>query len=397
MRTIGIIAEYDPFHSGHRYHIRKVREAFGDHCAVVAVMSGHWVQRGGAALADKWIRAKLALDGGVDLVLELPTLWAAASAETFARGGVALMEAVGCVDVLSFGSEAGEITPLEAAAECLRSEGWRAALKRELDRGVSFPVARERAAELFLGDAAACLKGPNNNLGVEYLRAARDMGSKLSFHTLPRLGAGHDQEGTKDAPHLSASTLRKRILEGDMTPLLPYLSAQAEAVLRENPASLTFCTQGVLAKLRGMEEDDFARLPHSGEGLSNRLYGAAQTATTLEDLYALTKTKRFTHARIRRMVLWAFLGLTEADRPALPPYLRVLGFSLTGQQVLRQMKTTASLPVLVKPAHAARLAPEAKRIFDLEARSTRLYELCRKFFGQGQSLNEYTKNPIFQD
>ena len=143
-----------------------------------------------------------------------------------------------------------------------------------------------------------------------------------------------------------------------------------------------------------MEAEDFARLPDSGEGLSNKLRDAARQARSLDELYFLVKSKRYTLSRVRRLVLWAFLGLTQGDRPETPPYLRVLGFNSRGQQVLRTMKDTASLPVLVKPAHIKGLDEAARRVFDLEARSTGLYDLCRQGFGTGPALNEYTRSPI---
>ena len=146
MHTIGVIAEYNPFHSGHGHHLRMLSQTFGPDCAVVCVMSGNWVQRGDAALADKWTRAELALRQGADLILELPTLWAVSSAESFARGGVALLTATGVVDTLSFGSEAGTLSPLQAVADCLESEAWRCLLRQTLAQGLSFPVARQRAA-----------------------------------------------------------------------------------------------------------------------------------------------------------------------------------------------------------------------------------------------------------
>ena len=393
MRTIGVIAEYNPFHSGHRHHLARLRETFGQDCAVVCAMSGNFVQRGDAALADKWARAGLALDGGADLALELPTLWAAASAETFARGGVALLEAAGCVDVLSFGSEAGDLSPLTAAADCLDSAEWKGALRNALDKGLPFPVARQRAAEVLIGEDAACLSSPNNNLGVEYLRALRGLDSRMVPHTLPRLGAGHDAEGGENAPHLSGSVLRKRLLSGEGD-LEPFLTPDAIAVLTKDPACLSFCAQGVLARLRSLEAEDYARLPDCGEGLSNLLRDAARQARTLDELYALVKSKRYTLARVRRLVLWAFLGLTEADRPESPPYLRVLGFTDRGQEVLRTMKKTASLPVLVKPAHVRRLDETARKVFALEARCTGLYDLCRRGFGTGEGPNEYTAGPV---
>lgn len=394
MRTIGVIAEYNPFHSGHHHQLTELRRVFGPDCTLVCAMSGNWVQRGEPALTDKWSRAAMALAGGADLVLELPTLWAASSAETFAQGGVALLEQTGVVDTLCFGSEAGTLSPLQAAAQCLQSEAWREGLRRYLDLGLSFPAARQKAAEDLIGPSAQCLREPNNNLGIEYLKAMETLGSSMTPYTIPRKGAAHDDGETGKGPHVSASYLRSRILQEDPEPLTPYLREEDEVDLRLDPASLTFCTRGVLAKLRSMEENDFAQLPDSGEGLANKLCAAARQATSLEELYALAKSKRYTHARIRRMVLWAFLGLQESQRPKALPYLRVLGFSPRGQRVLREMKSAARLPVVVKPAHAAKLEEEARRVFQLEARCTALYNLCRRYFGEEPGINEFTQNPV---
>lgn len=392
MPTIGIIAEYNPFHSGHRHHIQTVRRAFGAGSAIVCAMSGNWVQRGQPALADKWTRAALALAQGVDLVLELPTLWAAASAEPFARGGVGLLAATGVVDILSFGSETGDLAPLQQAAHCLHSPAWKTELRRALDKGLSFPAARQAAATTLLGSAADCLGQPNNNLGVEYLLAIRTLGAKLTPHTIPRLGADHDQ-AERDETHASASYLREKLLAGDED-LSPYLSHHAQKLLRTDPADFAYCPRAVLARLRGMNDTDFARLPDCGEGLSNRLSAAVQTAASLDELYRQVQTKRYPLARIRRLILWAFLGLTAADRPAALPYLRVLGFTHRGQALLRQMKTTATLPVLVKPAHAVKLPAHAQQVFQLEARCTSLYDLCRRDFGKTAGKNEWTQNPV---
>lgn len=394
MRTIGILAEYNPFHSGHRHHLNECRRLFGSDCAIVCVMSGNFVQRGDAAIADKWTRTRLALAGGADVVLELPTLWAAAPAEQFALGGVSLLTAAGVVDALCFGSEAGALEPLERARACLDSPALQTALRKELDKGLSFPAARQRAAHSLMGEEADCLRLPNNSLGIEYLRAIETLGSPLSPHTIPRLGAAHDDKKKGQALHVSASYLREQILAGSSISLSPYLSPEAEALLRRDPASLSLCTRGVLAKLRSLSPEDFSRLPDSGEGVDRRLYAAVRSAASLEEVYTLTKTKRYTLARIRRMVLWAFLGLTEEERPALPPYLRVLGFSQKGQEVLRAIKKQATLPLLTKAAHIDKLSPEAQRVFAAEVRCTELYDLCRSRFGEGSGKNEYTQNPV---
>ena len=394
MHTIGIISEYNPFHSGHRYQLDQVRKTFGEDCAIVCAMSGNWVQRGDAAITDKWARAEMALHGGADLVLEIPTLWAASSAETFARGGVSILDATGVVDTLCFGSEAGQVEPLQAVVDCLDSPLWRNRLRHHLDKGLSFPAARHKATSDLIGDQADCLRHPNNNLGIEYLRAMKAVGASMEAYTLRREGAAHDDASDGEQIHVSASHLRARFAAHDPKPMTPHMRAEDEIEVRADPAFLTECERAILAKLRTMEPEDLAKLPDSSEGLCDRLYAAARQARSLDELYALTKTKRYTHARIRRMVLWAFLGLTEADRPESIPYLRVLGFTERGQLLLKKMKKSASLPILVKPAHASKLSPEAQRIFQLEARCTGMHDLCRYFFQREPGKNEYTENPV---
>ena len=172
MKIAGIVAEYNPFHTGHAYQIACTRAQLGEDCAIAAVMSGHWVQGGRPAIADKWTRTRLALLGGADLVLELPTVWAVSSAETFARGAVGLLAAAQVVDVLSFGSECGDADKLQRAAICLNSPEYEAGLRRLVEGGTPFAAARQGAVEGLLGpELAELLSTPNNNLGVEYIRA----------------------------------------------------------------------------------------------------------------------------------------------------------------------------------------------------------------------------------
>lgn len=394
MHTIGLIAEYNPFHSGHSYHIEQIRERFGRDAPIVCVMSGNWVQRGDAALCDKWTRAAMALSGGIDLVLELPTPWAASSAEQFAHGGVALLHATGVVDTLSFGSEAGSLSSLQHTAFFLSSADYSATLRRFLDQGLSFPLARQKAASDALGDAANCLKTPNNNLGVEYLRAIERLDSSIQPVTILRQGTAHDSNSST-ANFSSASSLRRELLAGRKSFLHPYLTEETLALLEESGlTSLSYATRAVFARLRTMCPEDFLALPDSGEGLHHRLYRAALNSQTLEDLYAQVKSRRYAHARIRRLVLWAFLGLKAEDRPTTPPYLRVLGMNKRGQSVLKHMKQSAQLPILTKAAHAQKLPSDARHIFALEARSTALYDLCRSDFGQKPGRTEYSSNPV---
>ena len=366
METAGIVAEYNPFHRGHAWHIAETRRRLGGDAPVVCVMSGHWVQRGECALADKWLRAALALDRGADLVVELPTPWAMASAESFARGAVSLLAATGVVDVLSFGSETGELAPLEEAAAALDAPDYPERLRAALGRGLSFPAARQEAA------GAACLSAPNNNLGVEYLRSLRALGSTIRPLTVPRQGAGHD--GPAAGGFASASELRRLLRAGRGEEAAPYLTAPWSGEL----ADMQHIERAVLARLRTMGEGDWAALPDGGgaEGLPSRLAKAAREAVSLEDFYTRAKTRRYPHARLRRLALAAFLGLPAAERPAAPPYVRVLGLGGRGRALLRKMKDTCPLPVIVKPAQARELDGPARTLFESEARYTDLYGLC---------------------
>ncbi|MEG1879033.1 MAG: nucleotidyltransferase family protein [Pseudoflavonifractor sp.] len=382
MQIAGIIAEYNPFHLGHAYQIQQTRNALGQDAGIICAMSGNFVQRGEAAIMNKWARAECALRCGADLVLDLPTSWASASAERFARGGVALLAATGLVDRLSFGCE-GELSDLQAAADCLLTPEYEAALQNDKARNLPFAAARQAAAAGLIGSGADCLSLPNNNLAVEYLKALRRLGSEISPLAIPRKGAPHDGETPADG-FASASAIRRRLLEQDYEGAAEFLPRDCaevparELVLAHAPASLANAERAILTRLRTMTEADFAALPDSGaaEGLPSRMVAAARDASNLTEFYDAAKTKRYAHARIRRLVLWAFLGLRAEDCPEEPPYLHVLGMSGRGKALLRRMNKTCALPVITKPAHARKLPPEALAIFEAEAHYTDLYALC---------------------
>lgn len=378
MKIAGITAEYNPFHTGHAYQIAQTRAALGDDCAVVAVMSGNWVQQADCAIADKWTRARLALEGGVDLVLELPTVWAVSSAEHFARGAVTLLAAAGA-DVVSFGSECGDVQMLSAVASCLDSEDYHETVRTLAGEGLPFAVCRQQAVEKLLGtEVGAVLAQPNNNLGVEYIRAIRALGGKMDFMSVLRRGSQHNSREPGKDGFVSATRLRTLLRQGEGEQAKSYLPGTGWLPRPEELPDLARVERAILACLRTMTADDWAKLPDCGaaEGLVQRLERAGHTCTGVSDFLEQVKTKRFTHARLRRLVLWAYLGLTTADVPDMPPYIRVLGVNERGREVLRQMKERTQLPVITKPAHAKQLAPEGRRLFELEARCTDLYDLC---------------------
>lgn len=375
MHICGIIAEYDPFHTGHAYQIKAIREHLGEETAIICVMSGNWTQRGGPAIANKHQRARIALMGGADLVLELPLPYAISSAEWFARGGVSTLNATGIATHICFGSECGDIAPLQQAASCLDSIEYQQALRTEIDKGISFPVARQNAAANLIGSSADCLSLPNNNLGVEYLRALTWCSSAITPITVQRQGAGHG-EGPR-AGFASATHLRQLLHENNKADAVPYLiECEADILYSTKFADISLAERAMIYRLRRMSADELAALPDCGEGLSNRLYEAIHQGTSIDEILTLTKSKRYTHARLRRILLWAYLGLTVNDRPAAPPYLRVLGMNQTGRILLREINSKGSLPVLTKPAHVRQMSDAAQHLFDLEAQATDLYALC---------------------
>ena len=400
MRTAGIIVEYNPLHSGHLRLLEAGRAALGPDTAIVCVMSGNFVQRGDFALLRKHARARAAVESGADLVLELPLPWAVSSAEGFADGGVQALAATGLVDHLLFGSECGDAAALERVAAVLLTLDFRDRLRRELPGAVSFAAARQRALAGLVPPAdAALLASPNNILGIEYCKALLRQKAPLRPVTIRREGSAHDGALAPGA-HPSASGLRSLLRQGkreDALALLPPAMARAYAaeeaagrapVFRENSE------RAILARLRSMTEADFAALDQGREGLWNRLYDASRTAATLQALLEAAKTKRYALARLRRMTLWAYLGLTPADVPERMPYLRVLAASGTGCRLLAEMRTSAAAPVLTKPAQVRQLGPEARRLFAHEVRATDLYTLAYPRLEAAEGGTEWREGPV---
>ena len=382
VQTTGVIIEYNPLHGGHIHMLEETRRQLGADTAVIGVMSGDFVQRGDFAILRKQARARAAVESGVDLVLELPLPWAVASAERFPDGGVQVLQATGLVTHLAFGSECGEIEPLRCLAETLLSKDLDALVKQELEAGVSYAAARQRAVErLTTSETAALLESANNVLGVEYCKALLKRNSDIEPLTVRRSGSGHDA-ALREGEHPSGSAIRQLLRDGDREAALDRMAPamrrvyEAEEAAGRAPVLAETCQRAILAHLRSMSGEDFAKLDEGREGLYNRLYDAARSACSVEELLEAAKTKRYAYARLRRMVLWAWLGLVPAELPAEVPYLRVLAANETGRQLLSRMKKTAALPILTKPNHIRRLDAAAQELFELEARAADLYALA---------------------
>lgn len=381
MNVCGIVAEFDPFHSGHAYLIGEVRRMLGADTAVIAVMSGNFVQRGAPACFDKFVRARAALLCGVDLVIELPAAAALSSAEKFTLGGVRALADCGAATHMAFGSECGDIAWLwqaESAVSKLAAEE----IAPYLSRGMTFAAARQAAAsDRFFGEFDGVLQSPNDILALGYLHALRALGKdralgndrEITPIAVARKGAGHGEQAAGGGI-TSASHIRSLIAAGeDFAPFLPQnIAEMLTDQARANHISEKNADIAVLSRLRGMSAEDFARLADVSEGLHNRLYSAVQKAGSLSELYALVKTKRYTHARIRRLVYCAALGIFE---PPSPQYLRVLGFSPRGGELLRTIGERGSLPVVASYADAKRCGEAAARQFEESGAYTDFYNL----------------------
>ena len=368
MDAVGVICEFDPLHLGHE---KLLRRAGGSGRPVVCAMSGNFTQRGGAACVEKFARAEMAVRCGADLVVELPTPWAMATAEVFAGGGVALLAACG-VTRLYFGSECGDMDALWSAADGLMQPKVHRAIREEMRGGRSYAAARQAALTAAIGPAAAVLAQPNNTLAVEYLKAIRRLGLSMDADTLRREDGGHHGAA-------AASQIRKLLAAPDYNAAFSLMPAPAAEILRREmqagfaPTDPSRLETAMLSRLRLMDREGFAAYDGGGEGLYRRVYQAVQESRSLEEILARATTRRYPTARVRRMLWAAFLGLEQPE--AAPPYVRILAATAEGRRLLRQLQDSGA-PVLTKAADVGRLGPAAERLFTREARRTDVYALA---------------------
>ena len=380
MAAAGIIAEYNPLHLGHCCQLRRLRALLGEETPVICAMSGNFVQRGDFALLGKHARAEAAVRSGADLVLEIPLSWACAPAERFAQGGVEVLLGTGLVTDLVFGSESADAGAIRSATEALLGPDFPEALRRELAGPHSFAAARQRALASLIGEeGAAVLSRPNDILAVEYAKALSREGSEIRLVPILRQGAGHDQDGGE---YPSAGSIRRMIQEGRRAEALAAMAPamrelyEAEEARGRAPVFAAGAERAILAQLRRMGEADFLALDAGGEGLGNRLAAAAREAASLEEVLDRAKTKRYAYSRLRRLALWAYLGLRPETLPARVPYLRPLAMNQRGRALLAEARRRGALPILTKPADVRRLTPEAQAVFRREVLATDLYTLA---------------------
>lgn len=361
MTIVGIICEYNPFHRGHRKQFLEIRQRFGADAAIVCLMSGNYVQRGAPAVFDREVRARAAILSGADLVLELPVTASLSSAEGFASAGVAILSPL--CDYLCFGTESGNSDALMRTAQALLCPGFSEQLRQRLATGVSFPAARQQALEA-LGIPGTLLEQPNDILATEYCKAILAQGSSLLPFPVTRRGSYHAE--TPDAENPSATALRRCIALG--TDWLGFVPPEAAPCFGNAPVhTLAAGERAILARLRTMTDREFEALPYGSEGLWRRLMHASREEGCLEDILTRVKTKRYTRSRLDRMVLCAFLGLTQEDLAAPAPYARILAFDDVGRSLLKGSDFCKNLGWQAESSYAA-----------LEQRCNTLYGLfCR--------------------
>ncbi len=379
MNVVGIIGEYNPFHMGHMHHIAESRRIAGGDPAVVCVMSGNFVQRGEPAVFSKFARAEAAVRCGADLVFELPLPWSLASAEGFARGAVGLLGAVGVVTHLSFGSETGDIEPLERLAAALVDPALDKRIKEAASSGERpYAAVRQNVIQQELGDSARLLEMPNNILAVEYLKAILEQRLNMTPVSIKRSGAGHDRKASRDE-FRSASELRGMLRLGtDAYSLMPREAAAVfmrEAHNGRGPVFTDSLETAVISRLRMLSSAVYDDLPDEGDGLGRRLMRAVCDESSLDSIYAAAKTKRFAMSRIRRLSMCAALGVGRGMSAGTPPYARVLAATSKGCDILRAVGTSSHIPIITKPAAVKTLSAGDRALFSIECSADDLYVL----------------------
>ena len=329
MEITGIICEYNPLHLGHKKQLDTVRENFGRESGIVCLMSGNFVQRGAPAIVDKSLRAAAAIACGADLVLELPVTASLSSAEGFAAEGVRILSPF--CDRLCFGAECADENALNTTARALLSPEFKEHLRIYLDEGISFPAARQKALEA-MGVPGDLLTAPNNILGVEYCKAILSQKSTMRPYPILREGSYHDDVADRENPSATAvrSLMERKQNWQSYIPeaALPYFSGAALH-------ALSLGERAVLGKLRTLPDEAFSALPGGSEGLWRKFMHACRKETSLSAIAEATKSKRYTRTRIDRMLLCAFLDITQEMCSTPAPYVRVLALNDRGREILK--------------------------------------------------------------
>ena len=390
---VGIIGEYNPFHNGHKYHLEESKKISNSDYSV-AIISGNFVQRGNVSIIDKWSKAEMALNNGIDLVIELPTIYSISSAENFAYGAIKTLNSLNIVDYISFGSEIGDLDTLNLFADIFTKQPseYVSLLNHELSKGLSFPKARENAVLMYLNDIrkySNVLSSPNNILGIEYLKALKKTKSPIRPLTIKRKEVDYNDITIKNN-FASASSIRNILINNKLSKL-PYLMPKETYKVFYNcfqnghiVKDLAMYEKEIIFTLRKMALSEIANLPDVSEGLEHNIKNAANSCNTLAEFINIVKTKRYTSTRINRILLYALLGITKKDMKDSTkniPYIRVLGFNQKGKELLSVISNNArniDIMTSVKKYIDNNPSKYSKRMLDIDINATNIYTLGYK-------------------
>lgn len=412
MRVLGLIVEYNPFHNGHLYHLEQAKSLCNADF-VVCVMSGNFIQRGEPAIVNKWARTKMALGCGIDLVIELPLPYAMSSAEFFAYGAVKILNDLGVVDCLCFGSENADLDKFNTIADILinEPEGYKQVLKQELSKGISFPSSRERALRSYLKEMGCeileledIMGSSNNILGIEYIKALKRLNSRIKPFTIKRTGNSYNS--SEITGNISSATSIRKLIQSDRKQLDMVLPPNCVAILEEEfsagrgPIYPYLYEQLIISSIRRMTREQLKLLPYVSEGMENRIKEAAGTCGTLNELMEKVSTKRFTRTRVQRIITSLLTGLTSDEfhtfnRFGGPQYARVLGLNNKGRQLLSEINKKTCLPIITKTANFSKSCnPLLQRMLQIEAFATDMYVLGYNNPVYRKAGQEFTQNVV---
>ena len=418
MKVLGLVTEYNPFHNGHLYHLEESKKVTGASHSV-AVMSGNFLQRGEPTLIHKWGRAEMAVASGVDLVIELPTIYASATAELFAFGAVKLLDMLGIVDCLCFGSEVGDVHYLKLIANLLveSPDLLNLYLREELKLGLTFPDARSRALIKYLGESSSLskeeldmltslIKSPNNILSIEYLKSLIRLNSKIAPYTiLRRKAAYHSTELFTDIA--SATAIREHLrnekpydLLKNVMPLTAFNILDRYRNENITPIFSYHFEDMLLSIIRRETPSSLTKYFDVNEGLEHKIYQCSQASQSLRQLYECIKSKRYTLTRVQRIAMHILLNITKKEieffnEAGGPQYIRVLAFNEKGRELLKGIKGSSSLPIISKVPHFRPQTEAAKLMLDIDIRASNIYRLGipNKTFSSRQL--DYALSPIY--
>lgn len=418
MSIVGLVVEYNPFHNGHLHHLLESKKISNSNYSV-AVMSGNFLQRGEPALLDKWTRAKMAVDNGVDLVIELPFIFSCASAEFFSDGAVGILDSLGIVESLSFGSEAGEISILKNIADVLVDEpiGFKNYLKDFLDLGESFPKARSRALSKYFKESKhesfdlieSTVSSPNNILAIEYMKSLKKLDSKIKPFTVKRSSSNYHDKDIKGSI-ASATSIREDFFKnktlGNIKSVVPQNTYKYLVEFLENNNNFNHIDhyeQNLLYLFRLVNYDKISYANDLNDDLYNRMLKSFNNSNRLEDILQEIKTKRYTMTRIKRILIHTLMNLNKSTFRELnstgPRYIRVLAANKSGLELLSQVKLKSDLPIITKFSNYKKLNDNLlEDMIAFDKKSTDLYFTGLNPFSKRANMNlDFLTSPYIQD